>query len=1007
MKGGILRNQLIYSCVHCRRAVVALLLLLLAGQGSAWATTKTVTYTITNSIQIGNGNNNYLVTLTRSGDVPFDGSGPDYSVEMSPESLYATNGTYGDYTFTLADGFKLHLEWGAGSNVQIRFNENKNAYYLYPTAEGTNKRITYTVSCPDNYYYTTHVMMTGTESGFQSGMPQTYPNSGSIDTDYDNVWNFSQTYYSAYSFGQLTVTYSDVPLLSIFESDGENAYKIKDKHDLRHLANYVNNGGGSCSGLTFRQTQDITCDNTYTPIGGDINGTERSFSGTYDGQSHTISGITVTRTGNTYADGYIGLFGLSYGTVENVILASSTFTGLYWVGGIVGRASGTIRNCRVESSVTIKPGNNDAYFHGGIAGSMLRWGSKVIGCVSAASIIRNDKSGCRHRGGIVGYIIESTIQDCLYTGSTVSAEYYYGTIVGHDESGTLLNNYNRGSLGSVGNVGGIPSDRDGARRARTVTLGENVALVGDETVYEVSGLTAIGTGNYALRYNDGTTTKIYSGEGQVLTLTYTGSVPADYSVVYTVTKTSDGSDITADVLSGSTLTMPAYNVTVSAVVSAPEIPYIDADGTTKYCSDYTVIDPSTICYGNMNSVDWYVVRGTVNMADLSFGGTAHVILCDGASLTISGSEGQIETNFNLTIYGQSEGTGSITVNSVYDEINERGIGIKARNFTLCGGNIAVAGDICGLYVTASLTVHRGSINATGRHTGSVILQFPDCQGSGICSESITINGGTVVGTGGWHGINSLSSLTINGGSVSGTGTMYYGIRSSYGIAINGGQVNASGGSGGLVSDHLDIILGCSSASDYITATSFGAEGDILVKAGQTLTDGTDTYTGTLSNEQRAAIAGKTLRLNIPASVELTLVQGTKDGVTAYWGTYYGVQRYTLPEGAAAYTMDSSKHLYRLGADGRTIPAGVAVVIVADKQNITLIKDAGTTEIIDHAPNGADPTDGNILQGTVSAVAVSSLSGTPYVFSVDSNGVIGFRQYTATDAIPAYKAYYVE
>lgn len=31
----------------------------------------------------------------------------------------------------------------------------------------------------------------------------------------------------------------------------------------------------------------------------------------------------------------------------------------------------------------------------------------------------------------------------------------------------------------------------------------------------------------------------------------------------------------------------------------------------------------------------------------------------------------------------------------------------------------------------------------------------------------------------------------------------------------------------------------------------------------------------------------------------------------------------------------------------------------------------------------------------------------YVLSVDANGVIGFRQYTGTDAIPAGKAYYIK
>ena len=125
---------------------LALALALTAAGQSAWATTKTVTYTVTNSIQIGNGNNNYQVTITRSGDDPFDGTGPDYSIEMSRESLYAINGTYGDYTFTLADGFKLHLEWGAGSGVSIAKISGTDNYCIQPDALN-GKQISYGITC--------------------------------------------------------------------------------------------------------------------------------------------------------------------------------------------------------------------------------------------------------------------------------------------------------------------------------------------------------------------------------------------------------------------------------------------------------------------------------------------------------------------------------------------------------------------------------------------------------------------------------------------------------------------------------------------------------------------------------------------------------------------------------------------------------------------------------------------------------------------------------------------
>ena len=119
----------------------------------------------------------------------------------------------------------------------------------------------------------------------------------------------------------------------------------------------------------------------------------------------------------------------------------------------------------------------------------------------------------------------------------------------------------------------------------------------------------------------------------------------------------------------------------------------------------------------------------------------------------------------------------------------------------------------------------------------------------------------------------------------------------------------------------------------------------------------------------------------------------------YWATYYNASlRYTLPEGAAAYTMGSDHKLYRLGNDGRTIPKKLAVVIISDKQSISLTLDSGITPVTDHAPGG------NILQGSGTAIPDGKSA---YVLSVDDNGTIGFRKYTGTDALPAGKAYYVQ
>ena len=579
-------------------ATVLTIAALVAGQG-AWATTKSVTYKIT-SVNRNSSLTAYEIVFTRQNDAtrtdddPFDTSAPTtYTTSVLIGSI--ENNQSGYFSVQLADGFQLNSSWNKNSTV--RFMNN----CIYPSA--SDKYITYSVSCSNDNYYVTHVMMTGHNSNYQQGLLQPSPHlNDPIDYDYSSEWHFHNSYLSAYAFGQITITYTDVPLLSIFESDGENAYKIKDKYDLRHLAAYVNNGGNNCSGLTFRQTQAITCDATYVPIGYRFSSSNRSyFKGTYDGQGHTVSGITVSRTGGSEADGCIGLFGyVEYGgTVQNVVLASSTFTGNDKIGGIVGlNWSGTVKNCRVESSVTIKAGCNNAWNHGGIVG--YNDSGTIEGCVSAASILNNGKSTHQFCGGITGRT-SRTIRNCLYTGTTIEAAAYKGAICGYSDGGaTYANNYYTAiALGGVGSTNSS-SDQDGARRARTVTLGSNVALAGNETTYEIqnhSSLTAIGS--TALSYNDGSATTLYSGATQALNLRYGGEALATgYAAVYSV----DGTAIAR-----STFEVPAGDVGVS--VAATDVWGVSGTPAADGSADHPYTISST--YGldllakNVNGTDGY------------------------------------------------------------------------------------------------------------------------------------------------------------------------------------------------------------------------------------------------------------------------------------------------------------------------------------------------------------------------------------------------------------------
>lgn len=132
---------------------------------------------------------------------------------------------------------------------------------------------------------------------------------------------------------------------------------------------------------------------------------------------------------------------------------------------------------------------------------------------------------------------------------------------------------------------------------------------------------------------------------------------------------------------------------------------------------------------------------------------------------------------------------------------------------------------------------------------------------------------------------------------------------------------------------------------------------------------------------------------VPETIDIT---GTLcDG--HYWATFFSSARFTLPEGAKAYTLNSSKQLYLLGTDGSIIPAKTAVIIISDSADITLTKDGGSSSV---AINGG----GNILLGSTSPVGLYSITGTPYVLGI-KGGVLGFYEYTG-DGIPAGKAYYI-
>lgn len=143
----------------------------------------------------------------------------------------------------------------------------------------------------------------------------------------------------------------------------------------------------------------------WTPIGKDDN---KAYTGTFDGNGKTITGLTVTGS-NEYA----GLFGFigPGGTVQNVVLEGVQITSdnsSGYAGGVAGYCyRGTLENCSVSGSVSGSGSSSDV---GGVVGYQLV--GSITGCSSSATV-----KGMNRAGGVVGVTNNgATLTACYATG---------------------------------------------------------------------------------------------------------------------------------------------------------------------------------------------------------------------------------------------------------------------------------------------------------------------------------------------------------------------------------------------------------------------------------------------------------------------------------------------------------------------------------------------------------------------------------------------------------------
>lgn len=151
----------------------------------------------------------------------------------------------------------------------------------------------------------------------------------------------------------------------------------------------------------------------WTPIG-----RHGSYTGTFDGNGHTISGLYFNKP-NSYSVGLFSYIGAE-GKISNVGVSDSYFqsSNSSYIGGVCGSNSGELQNCSNSSTVI---GKENDYNIGGVCGYNS---GTVKDCKNTGSVIGKSSIGgvCGHnerRYNEKGGIIENSFNEGTVSGTDV------------------------------------------------------------------------------------------------------------------------------------------------------------------------------------------------------------------------------------------------------------------------------------------------------------------------------------------------------------------------------------------------------------------------------------------------------------------------------------------------------------------------------------------------------------------------------------------------------------
>lgn len=514
---------------------------------------------------------------------------------------------------------------------------------------------------------------------------------------------------------------------------GQNAWAqvttISSAEEWNTFASNVNNGT-TYSGQTVTLTADITI---TTGAG---SSSTNSFKGTFEGGGHTL---TLNLTHSSGGDAWIAPFKFINGaTIKHLHTAGTITTDGKMAGGIVGDSWGTstIQSCR--SSVTISSSISGDGTHGGLVGRVNNGTLTINDCLFDGSITGSNTNSC---GGFVGWKEASLVLNrCLQAGNLSGID---------SDGGATFSRFNSGSVDfttcyyrtAYGTAQGTQTSATGSTLQGL--LGSAWEVCGDDVlpIMDAKNL-AIATISGISRY--------YMYSGSAIDIAYdvtdaSGS-PLTKGTHYTETISPSATVLEkGDYTLTITGTAPYYGTREYHFSVLDGIPYVDAAGV-EHTVQAVPLDNTmtTLAEGT------YVVNSNVTFTQtVTTTGDVTLILADGCTMSIGTEDDPLPSStcmdspYNLTIYGQSLGTGYL---KMYTNIS---YGIRMgydKAYTQHSGNVVIVNHSGPCIYYGNVTLLGGTLDVESSGNGDGDIE----------AQTISILGGKLwareKGLYGWQGI---------------------------------------------------------------------------------------------------------------------------------------------------------------------------------------------------------------------------------------------------------------